>query len=201
MTISDFINWTKKPKISIGKVKILNFTIDSTKIFVEYNDADNDFVLSKGLFLEEHNRKDQSILYKFIDDYKKRIGVSKSGCSDDIQLYKQPLLVKIPLKKIKEDVSYSDKRRIEGNLKTFFSFLNNSSIWVRVVDNDDDENKVIEEFQAIAKMELYKYDSAKENFGFNCRIQLENRLEGAHGHDVTPILYGNESEFYKKLFE
>lgn len=146
-------------------------------------------------------------LIRFIDRYMNFLSIFSKGSDVEEYLYDSKedinkdnyrfLLIKLDVSTLDENAKILYKK----NLASFFSFLNNSSIWVRVVENDDDMNKAIAEFQEIAKMELNKYDSAKENFDFNCRIQLENMLVGDHGHDVTPILYGNESEFYKKLFE
>ena len=90
-------------------------------------------------------------------------------------------------------------------LNNKFSFFNNSSIWVRVVNWDDDEimtaQKELEYFRNIG---LYDYDSAIENLDYNIRLQPENYLDSktqGHGVYVTPVLYGDESEHRRILFE
>lgn len=180
----------------------------STKEYIYYDDTHqkNDcYLLEAFAHCDFESMRRFSI--RFIDQYMEFLSIFSKGNDVEEYLYDSKedinkdnyrfLLIKLDVSTLDENAKILYKK----NLASFFSFLNNSSIWVRVVDNVDDEEKAKAEFQAIAKMKLYEYDSAKENFDFNCRIQLENMLVGDHGHDVTPILYGNESEFYKKLFE
>jgi hypothetical protein len=192
-------------KNNIGKEDNLlqGFSFESTccnfqnrdKKYYCYEDSCNDYMFTRGLFLAKDKLRTKTSV---LDVIIKSIEVDQWEC---------PFLIKIPSKKLlKEslnDVSEKQKQSFKENLKTVFSFLNNSSIWVRVVDEDDNEaeKKAKDEFVAFADMGLYEYGSANENFDFNCRIQSQNWLEGDHGHDVTPILYGNESEFGEKLFK
>ena len=95
--------------------------------------------------------------------------------------------------------------KYDNNIKNVFSFFNNSSIWVRIVDRDniviDEAQKELEYFEKIG---LYQYGSAKENLDYNIRIQFQNYLNssiGGHGNYVTPVLYGDEvwaKNFLKK---
>ena len=164
---------------------IFVFKESSDNCYSYYEDEKNSFIFTRGLFLEKDALATKTKLLKAVIDSIDK----KSG---------KPIIIKIPQTKLMEDISVEQKQTFNDNLKTVFSFLNNSSIWVRVVDEVDPVAK--DEFNAFAEMKLYEYGSAKENFDFNCRIQSENWLEGDHGHDVTPILYGNESEFYEILF-
>ncbi|MBR6445348.1 MAG: hypothetical protein IKS94_02795 [Prevotella sp.] len=83
-------------------------------------------------------------------------------------------------------------------LNNKFSFFNNSSIWVRVVNWDDTEiEAAIKELEYFNEIGLYDYDSAKENLEYNIRLQKETYLDSkaqGHGVYVTPVLYGNENE-------
>ena len=104
-------------------------------------------------------------------------------------------------KKMLEDCIHN----YELHLKRQFSFFNNSSIWVRLVDWDDDAiTKDKQELGYFEEIGLYKYDSAKENLDYNIRVQEQNYLDDAtssgHGSHVTPVLYGDEETHYDLLF-
>lgn len=90
-------------------------------------------------------------------------------------------------------------------LNNKFSFINNSSIWVRVVNWDDDEIKTAQkELEYFRNIGLYDYDSAIENLDYNIRLQPQNYLDSktlGHGVHVTPVLYGDEAEHRRILFE
>ncbi len=170
--------------VSISKLRKWDFKFTILENYVCYNDEENSYVLSQGLVSgKKQQTVRKTILKQFICKYKEKVGVSASGQTDNIDEYK-PLLVKI----IEKD------KKFEDNLISFFSFLNNSSIWVRIIYKDDPEaeKKAQQEFAVFKEMGLYNYKSAKENFDFNSRIQSENWLQGDHGHDVTPVLYGDE---------
>lgn len=96
-------------------------------------------------------------------------------------------------------------KNLQKHLEGLFSFFNNSSIWVRLVDwNEKEINKAINEFKYFKSIGLYEYGSAKENLDYNIRIQFQNYLNssiGGHGNYVTPVLYGDEvwaKNFLKK---
>jgi hypothetical protein len=116
-----------------------------------------------------------------------------------------PLLIQVQRKKFeclpddnpKIQGSQKTKRTLKHNLEKPFSFLNNSSIWVRLVDDKDQgENEaVIHEFDYFKEIGLYDYPTAKEYLDYNLRLQENNYLEdfgNNHGNHVTPLLYGNE---------
>ena len=95
-------------------------------------------------------------------------------------------------------------RTFSQNKNGAYSFLNNSSIWIRLVDdNDDAEQKAIDEFKYFENIGLYNYDSAFENVDYNSRLQGHNYLNSpqsqGHGVHVTPVLYGDETEFLNIL--
>lgn len=92
---------------------------------------------------------------------------------------------------------HKNKRALEENLRHMFSFFNNSSIWVRLVKNEDEKERAIREFTYFNRIGLYSYDSAWENLEYTTRIFAENYLlssVGGHGRFVTPVLYGNETK-------
>lgn len=99
--------------------------------------------------------------------------------------------------------------KFNQNIKVKYSFFNNSSIWIRLVikDGNDDEKKIeeaIKDLKYFEKIGLYNYDSAKENLEYNIRIQKQNYLDSTtlgHGVYVTPQLYGDETEHWKFLFK
>lgn len=91
---------------------------------------------------------------------------------------------------------------LDKNLKQQFSFINNSSIWIRLVDcgekerEKDEKELAKEEFEYFEKIGLYEYGNAKENLEYNLRLQEQNYLKSStngHGNYVTPSLYGDES--------
>jgi hypothetical protein len=97
-------------------------------------------------------------------------------------------------------LSHRNKRAMEENLDRAFSFFNNSSIWIRLVDiNDKDElDNAREDFNYFESIGLYDYDSAWENLEYGLRIFCENYLKSTldgHGNYVTPMLYGNETKY------
>ena len=87
-----------------------------------------------------------------------------------------------------------------------FNFLKNSSIWMRLCDNEDwdgDEDpssqpenvrRALEEFKWFKELGLYEFNAAKEYIEYNVRAQKENYIAefGGHGVHITPLLYGNE---------
>lgn len=104
----------------------------------------------------------------------------------------------------KEIFMHRNKKAMDENLERAFSFFNNSSIWVRLVDikNEKAFNDAQNEFRYFDEIGLYKYNSAWENLEFNLRLFSQNYLESAsdgHGNYVTPLLYGNEVEAYNIL--
>lgn len=143
----------------------------------------------------------------------------------EIQKYRFPLIIKICksfFKKWEDSVepnepnegkkkelidvirNHHNKIALDENLERVFSFFNNSSIFLRLVDFDDDiaEKKAIAEFKYFDNIGLYDYDSAWENLGYNLRIFQENYLESTldgHGNFVTPLVYGDEVNALKIL--
>ena len=96
-------------------------------------------------------------------------------------------------------LTHRNKKSMEENLERAFSFFNNSSIWIRLVDMYDEKafKTAIAEFEYFDKIGLYDYNSAWENLEYNLRIISHNYLESTldgHGNYVTPMLYGNETE-------
>lgn len=112
------------------------------------------------------------------------------------------LVIKMNLSKIKDlnSVKGGAKyyRNFIQNIKGAYSFINNSSIWIRLVDNDCTAEKIaINEFKYFNEIGLYDYDSAIENLDYNIRLQPQNYLDSktqGHGVHVTPVLYGDEAE-------
>lgn len=103
-----------------------------------------------------------------------------------------------------EVCNHRNKKAMEENLERVFSFFNNSSIWVRVVDINDKEayNQAVAEFEYFDNIGLYDYDSAWENLEYDTRIIKQNYLESAlngHGNYVTPELFGDEVKAIKIL--
>ena len=90
------------------------------------------------------------------------------------------------------------------HLHSQYSFLLNSSVWIRLVESKDssafkDAENEMAYFRTIG---LYEYSSAAENLEYNIRIQSQNFLDSkiaGHAEYVTPMLYGNETSFYKVL--
>ena len=96
-------------------------------------------------------------------------------------------------------LDHPNKRAMEENLERVFSFYNNSSIWVRIIDydenNKDEYNRAVAEFTYFDHIGLYDYPSAWENLNYHLRIFSENYLVsslGGHGSYVNPMLYGDE---------
>lgn len=94
--------------------------------------------------------------------------------------------------------SHPNNKAWKENLNRIISFCNNSSIWVRIVDvnNENAFTAAQNDFVFFEKVGLYDYASAKENLEYNTRIFSENYLVsalGGHGQFVTPILYGDET--------
>lgn len=94
---------------------------------------------------------------------------------------------------------HNNKKALEENLERVFSFFNNSSIWIRLVDMYDKKayDAAAAEFEYFDKIGLYDYSSAWENLEYNLRICLANYLDSSldgHGNYVTPVLYGSETE-------
>ena len=87
-----------------------------------------------------------------------------------------------------------------------FNFLKNSSIWMRLCDNEDWDGKkdssskpenvkrALEEFEWFKNLRLYEFNAAKEYIEYNVRAQKENYIAefGGHGVHITPLLYGDE---------
>lgn len=87
-----------------------------------------------------------------------------------------------------------------------FNFLKNSSIWVRLCDNEDwdgDEclssqpenvKRALMEFEWFKELRLYEFNAAKEYIEYNVRAQKENYIAefGGHAVHITPLLYGDE---------
>lgn len=98
---------------------------------------------------------------------------------------------------IKEIIrNHRNKKALDDNLARAMSFFNNSSIFIRLVNNDDAYKEAVKEFKYFDQIGLYDYDSAWENLEYNTRIQPQNYLEslaGGHGNFVTPALYGDEN--------
>lgn len=101
---------------------------------------------------------------------------------------------------------HRNNKAMEDNLKRVFSFFNNSSIWIRLVDMYDEIafQNAIAEFKYFDNIGLYDFDSAWENLEYNTRVFDQNYLEssiGGHGSYVTPLLYGDERESMKSLIK
>lgn len=99
------------------------------------------------------------------------------------------------LKKLEQTIK-SYNQILENHTEGLFSFFNNSSIWIRLVDwNEVEINNAINEFKYFESIGLYHYGNAKENLDYNIRIQEHNFLDNTakgHGNFVTPVLYGDE---------
>ena len=101
-------------------------------------------------------------------------------------------------------LTHRNKKAMEENLERAFTFFNNSSIWVRLVDLNDEiaYKTAVAEFEYFDKIGLYDYASAWENLEYNLRIfahdYLESSLDG-HGNYITPELYGDEVRAMKIL--
>lgn len=100
--------------------------------------------------------------------------------------------------------NHHNKKALEENLERVFSFFNNSSIWVRLVDMYDKKayDAAVAEFEYFDNIGLYDYASAWENLEHNLRLFEHNYLESSldgHGNYVTPVLFGNETEACKIL--
>lgn len=170
-------------------------------------------------FLSKENNTLENImeseqLLKFIESVIKWNTDRNEIDADLIKRMKFPIIIRTYLdffKKWEEGVqddekkeaihNHSNKMAMDKNLERLFSFFNNSSIWVRLVDiNDETALETAEkEFDYFEKIGLYKYDSAWENLEYNLRILSENYLKSTstgHGNYVTPILYGNETKAY-----
>lgn len=97
-------------------------------------------------------------------------------------------------------LGHRNKKAMEENLERAFSFFNNSSIWIRLVDINKKEEyeHALADFNYFDSIGLYDYESAWENLEYNLRIFSQNYLESAlngHGNYVTPMLYGNEAKY------
>lgn len=100
--------------------------------------------------------------------------------------------------------NHRNRQALEENLDRVFSFFNNSSIWVRIVDVKDPEasQKAVDEFKYFDNIGLYSFSSAKENLEYGTRLFSQNYLDtslGGHSNYVTPVLYGNEVESLASL--
>lgn len=97
------------------------------------------------------------------------------------------------------------QKNLEKHLQQQYSFFNNSSTWIRLVDWKQSEiSEAVKEMVYFGNIGLYDYGSAKENLEYNIRIQSHNYLdstEGGHGEYVTPVLYGNEVDHWNILFK
>lgn len=95
-----------------------------------------------------------------------------------------------------QEVVCNHKNCLEQHLQQQCSFVNNSSIWIRLVDwKQSDISEAMNEMVYFRNIGLYEYGSAKENLEYNIRVQAHNYLESTeagHGIYVTPTLYGNE---------
>lgn len=145
------------------------------------------------------NQKDRLKLKEFLKKYKDKVDY----CGNYY-----PILIELPIGKSRSDeISVKEVRdasiqeaeaRLNINLEKPFSFLNNSSIWMRLVDCGGDAIAE-KEFAYFREIGLYNYPSAQEYLEYNCRLQYHNYLDdkggdgsGGHGNYITPILYGNE---------
>lgn len=168
------------------KLTFTSFTSGNGKTFSIYNDCDNENnnYLMDGLLCNGSKENLMRIIKKrFVEEFKSTF------------VSYLPLLIKID----RNSKNQEQINLIEYNLAGPFSFFNNSSIWVRLVDKDDKNaySTAVAEFEYFDKIGLYDYASAWENLEYNLRIfahdYLESSLDG-HGNYVTPILYGNETE-------
>lgn len=99
------------------------------------------------------------------------------------------------------------KKKIESS--NAFNFLENSSIWMRLCDNENwngvvgsesepvSVKKALDEFEWFEKLGLYEFNSAKEFLEYNVRAQKENHIAEIGGHEthVTPMIYSDETEY------
>jgi len=99
----------------------------------------------------------------------------------------------------------SQEPQITNLLKGFIKlspFSHNSSIWVRLVDNQEEET-ANQEFAYFKEIGLYDYPTAKQFLEYHLRIQEVNRLEDFENTNnsstFTPILYGDEVQAKKIL--
>ena len=104
----------------------------------------------------------------------------------------------------KNILEHDNNLAIDDNLNRVFSFFNNSSIWVRLVDINDGiaYKRAVAEFNYFNNLGLYDYPSALENLEYNTRVFSDNYLVsflGGHGCYVNPVLYGNETGALKIL--
>ena len=120
------------------------------------------------------------------------------------KIYETPLKNEIEKTSKAKKVLEQYSKQYNHKTSYTFSFLNNSSIWVRLIDKcDDKENEMAKnEFGYFEHLGLYKYKSAKEYLDYHLRAQPANYLKlelGTHGKYVSPMLYGNEVESRKIL--
>ena len=107
-------------------------------------------------------------------------------------------------KSVKENIQKT-KDKIEKS--DVFNFLKNSSIWMRLCDNEDwvgnidsgplpeSVTRALEEFKWFNEsLHLYEFRAAREYIEYNVRLQNENYLDelGSHGSYITPTIYSNE---------
>lgn len=173
-------------------------------IITEYDDSKNNVILSE-MFRISHTHP---ALYKLVNQL-----INKNKNADN---KKYCLIIKMKLAQVEalNSVKGGGKfyRTFIQNKKGAYSILNNSSIWIRMVDTDDSnaEKNAKKEFEYFDKIGLYDYNSAKENLEYNIRLQKENYLDSSaqvlgvqntqvHGVHVTPVLYGDECEFQQIL--
>lgn len=183
-------------------------TMEEVDELIEYNDVTANNRLIKGILYEyKHDPLNiaEIVRSRFMKKWYKMSSVFK------------PLLITIQKKKFEklpEDYSgikgsKEVKSKLQHNLQNPFSFLNNSSIWIRLVNNgnstesEKERNEAKNEFQFFKDIGLYSYDNAKEFLEYNLRLQEHNYLKemggGNHGSFVTPILYGNEVKALEEL--
>lgn len=95
------------------------------------------------------------------------------------------------------------QKELERHLQQQCCFFNNSSIWIRLVDWKQVEiDDAVNEMEYFNNIGLYNFESAKENWDYNIRIQIKNYLDSnaaGHGVHVTPILFGNETVALRDL--
>lgn len=166
---------------------------------LEYDDSKKKNVILREML---SIRVTHPALYSLVDQIKKIMTQSNTN---------NCFIIKMNLSKVKNFSSVNGLskyyRAFLQNINGAYSILNNSSIWIRLVDVGDCEAEAnaIAEFKYFKEIGLYDYKSAWENLEYNIRIQRENYLDSTttqknfHGAFVTPVLYGDECEFQQIL--
>ena len=176
---------------------------------VNFNDVNDAFpciiVIHKSLFRlwVEYLDESKKMIEKILKIYDKlKVSEKKQGLWPVYKTYLDDEKKRV---ENMQKVLIHHNNNLERHLQQQCSFINNSSIWIRLVDWKKSEiDKAVEELEYFKSIGLYDYGSAKENLEYNIRLQKENYLDSrtqGHGVYVTPQFYGDETEHWRILFE